>query len=127
MAAVAAGLEWQYGLIQEAIARKRAEPGDDVISYLVRQEVDGKPVSDTAVMEMVTLLIADGVDTTTSLTGQAIRYLYEHPEQLAHIRAAASTSSARSAWTASPTGTPPSVSVSTVALGRTWPAWRSRR
>lgn len=33
----------------------------DVISYLVRQEVDGKPISDTAVMEMVTLLIAGGV------------------------------------------------------------------
>jgi cytochrome P450 len=86
MAAVVAGLEWQYGLIQEAIGRKRVEPGDDVISYLVRQEVDGKPISDTAVMEMVTLLIAGGVDTTTSLTGQAIRYLYEHPEQLAHVQ-----------------------------------------
>lgn len=86
MAAAVAGMEWQYGLIQEAIAHKRAEPGDDVISYLVRQEVDGKPISDTAVMEMVTLLIAGGVDTTTSLTGQAIRYLYEHPEQLAYVQ-----------------------------------------
>jgi cytochrome P450 len=86
MAAAVAGMQWQYGLIQEAIARKRAEPGDDVISYLVRQEVDGKPISDTAVMEIVTLLIAGGVDTTTSLTGQAIRYLYEHPEQLAYVQ-----------------------------------------
>jgi cytochrome P450 len=86
MAAAVAGQQWQYGLIQEAIARKRAQPGDDVISYLVRQEVDGKPISDTAVMEIVTLLIAGGVDTTTSLTGQAIRYLYERPEQLAHVQ-----------------------------------------
>lgn len=85
MAEAAAGYEWQYGLIGEAIARKRVEPGDDVISYLIRQQVDGRPLPDISIMEMVFLLIAGGVDTTTSLTGQAIRYLYEHPQSLPAI------------------------------------------
>lgn len=74
------GLGWQNELITETIAVKRADPGDDVISFLVAQQIDGQPLAEQTVHEMITLIIAGGVDTTTALLGQAFGYLEEHPD-----------------------------------------------
>ncbi len=74
------GLRWSYGVYAERIAKRRSDPRDDVISYLLAQEVDGKPLSDQTVLEMISLLVAGGVDTTTSLTSQALLWLHDHPE-----------------------------------------------
>jgi cytochrome P450 len=75
-----AGLGWQNELITETIARKRAEPADDVISFLTQQEINGRLMPDKTIHEIVTLIIAGGVDTTTALLGQAFSYLDEHLE-----------------------------------------------
>jgi cytochrome P450 len=75
-----AGLAWQNELITETIDRKRTEPADDVISFLSQQKIDGEPLSDKTIHEIVTLIIAGGVDTTTALMGQAFSYLDDHPE-----------------------------------------------
>ena len=45
-------------------------PQDDIISYLVQQEVDGRPVTDDEVFSMVELLLSGGVGTTASLVSQ---------------------------------------------------------
>jgi cytochrome P450 len=79
-AAAIGGLAWQNELISDTISRKRSEPGDDVISFLTRQAIDGAPLPDKTIHEMVTLIIAGGVDTTTALMGQAFGYLEQHPE-----------------------------------------------
>ena len=73
------GLGWQNELITATITAKRASPADDVISFLVQQEIGGQPMSDQTIHEIVTLIIAGGVDTTTALLGQAFGYLEEHP------------------------------------------------
>jgi cytochrome P450 len=72
---------WQEAFIVEWIGRKRTEPGDDVISYLTRQRLGGRPLTDRQILETVWLLVSGGVDTTTSLAGQALMYLDEHPGQ----------------------------------------------
>ena len=69
------GQVWQAELVAATIAGRRREPRNDVISYLLAQQVDGERLSDSRVREMVSLLIAGGVDTTTSLIGHALMYL----------------------------------------------------
>jgi cytochrome P450 len=64
--------------MREIIAARRAEPREDVISYLVHQEVDDRPISDDEVFSMVELLLAGGVGTTASLVSQTLVWLYQH-------------------------------------------------
>lgn len=64
--------------MREVIAARRAQPRGDVISYLVAQEVDGRPITDEEVFSMVELLLAGGVGTTASLVSQTLVWLYQH-------------------------------------------------
>lgn len=66
--------------MREVIAARAAEPREDVISYLVHSEVDGRPMTQDEVFSIVELLISGGVGTTASLVSQALVWLYEHPD-----------------------------------------------
>jgi cytochrome P450 len=59
----------------EAVEERKREPRDDLITYLVNSEVDGEKLPDERVVEMCHLVIAGGVDTTTSLIACALDYL----------------------------------------------------
>ncbi|GAA1839943.1 cytochrome P450 [Pseudonocardia ailaonensis] len=72
-----------HALIRATIAERRADPGDDLISWFVRQEVpaeDGtvRVLDDDEVFGIVDLLLAGGVDTTASLVGQTLVWLDRH-------------------------------------------------
>lgn len=71
---------WQSQMIQDTIRARRQQPKNDVISYLLAQELDGRPVSDELVTQIIGLLIAGGTHTLTSLTGQSLYYLASQPE-----------------------------------------------
>jgi cytochrome P450 len=66
--------------VREVIAARRDQPEDDIISYLLAQEVDDRPLTDAEVFSMVELLLAGGTVTTTSLVSQALVWLYRHPD-----------------------------------------------
>lgn len=66
--------------LNETIAARRAQPGDDLISELVQVEVDGKPVEDGYVLGMCGLLLIAGIDTTWSAIGSALWHLATHPD-----------------------------------------------
>jgi cytochrome P450 len=66
------------GLLKFAAAR-RAEPRDDLTSFLVRFEFDGKCLDDTQILDILWNLIGGGVDTTTSLTALSLLHLGSHP------------------------------------------------
>jgi cytochrome P450 len=66
--------------MREVIAARRADPQDDLISYLVQQEVDDRPLEDEEVFSMIELILAGGVGTTASMVSQALVWLYQHPE-----------------------------------------------
>lgn len=68
------------------IAARRAQPTDDIISYLVKSEVDGRPVTDDEVFSMVDLLLSGGVGTTASLTSNTVVWLYQHPDVRKRLR-----------------------------------------
>ncbi len=64
----------------EAIADRRANPTDDIISYFVQQEIDGRPLTDDEVFSIVDLLLAGGVATTASLVSNTVVWLYQNQD-----------------------------------------------
>ncbi|MFF2850035.1 cytochrome P450 [Streptomyces sp. NPDC058001] len=83
----AAGLAYMDQRIRELIAERRTAPRADAISALVTgRRADGGDFghgefSDDELVSVIGLLIAGGVDTTTSLTGSTLVHLARHPEQ----------------------------------------------
>ena len=67
------------GLLDFA-ARRRAEPGDDLTSFLVQFEFEGERLSDSELLDILWNLVAGGVDTTTSQTALSLLHLATHPE-----------------------------------------------
>lgn len=68
------------------LPRRRTAPGDDVVSLLATQEVDGKPLSEAEVLLNCYNIIIGGDETTRlSSTGAALA-LIEHPEQWRRLK-----------------------------------------
>ena len=68
----------------ELVERRRAEPTDDLTSALVAA---GEGYSETEVLSTLILLLVAGFETTTSLLGNGLVVLLEHPEAAAALRA----------------------------------------
>ncbi|MFI6047321.1 cytochrome P450 [Nocardia sp. NPDC051321] len=71
------------GYLAELVTRKRAEPGDDILSDLARND-------DLSIEELVGiafLLLLAGHETTANMLALGTFALLEHPEQLAELRA----------------------------------------
>jgi len=69
------------------IANRRSEPRDDLISRLIRTEVDGVSLNDMELLVSFAELMVAGNETTRSTLAGAIWLLIEHPDQLAELRA----------------------------------------
>ncbi len=74
-----------FEFIENLIADKRADPGDDLTSLLVQAEVDGQRLSQQQLHGYISLLISAGNETTRNATTRGILALLENPEQLAHF------------------------------------------
>jgi cytochrome P450 len=70
---------------KDAVARSRAEPGDDLIGDLVRAGDDDR-LTDTELVTLVWHLVLAG-QTPVNLIANAVEALLRHPEQLAALRA----------------------------------------
>lgn len=64
------------GLLEE----RRREPRDDIVSYLLGVEVDGRPLTDVELMQMAFLLYMGGLDTVAGTLGYIFHHLAQHPE-----------------------------------------------
>jgi cytochrome P450 len=64
------------GLMEE----RRGGDGTDLISELLRSEVDGEAVSDPHILGTVALTLIAGVDTTWSAIGSSLWHLATHPD-----------------------------------------------
>ncbi|MCP9933121.1 cytochrome P450 [Cyanobium sp. Candia 9D4] len=62
--------------------KRRASPGDDLLSLLVHAEIDGDRLSETELIANANLLLAAGHETTTHLIGNGLLALLHHPDQL---------------------------------------------
>jgi cytochrome P450 len=59
---------------------RRGGDGDDLISSLLRSEVDGQPLDDAFILGMVGLTLVAGADTTWSAIGSSLWHLATHDE-----------------------------------------------
>jgi cytochrome P450 len=62
------------------IQEHKENPKDDLITYLLNQQVDGQPVPEPHVLGTCFLLLVAGIDTTWSSIGSALWHLAQHPE-----------------------------------------------
>ncbi|MFC4560829.1 cytochrome P450 [Nocardiopsis mangrovi] len=74
--------------IHELIRERRAAPGDDLLTGLIRtHDEDGDRLSDRELVTMVISLVIAGHETTAHLIGNGTFALLTHPDQLARLRA----------------------------------------
>jgi cytochrome P450 len=75
------------GYVLDHIRRRRADPGDDLTSRLLRAEVDGTRLADQEIVGFVALLLVAGHITTTALLGNAVLTFDRSPGVLDALRA----------------------------------------
>jgi cytochrome P450/NAD(P)-dependent dehydrogenase (short-subunit alcohol dehydrogenase family)/glutamine cyclotransferase len=92
------GLTWQeYRVVDDAVRgfqawlgghleRLRREPGEDLLSQLVRLEDEGQRLDETELRAVAGLVLAAGFETTVNLLGSGTVLLLERPDQLARLR-----------------------------------------
>jgi len=71
--------------LRELFARRREDPGEDLVSALLQAEDAGDTLNEQELFSMVSLLIVAGHETTVSLIGNAVLALLQHPEQRAAL------------------------------------------
>lgn len=65
----------------EAVAEKRRQPDDALLSLLVHSDVDGRPITDDELLGTCHLMLLAGLDTVTATLDCMISYLAQHPER----------------------------------------------
>jgi cytochrome P450 len=70
--------------LHEHLRELRADPGDDLLSRLVKvADDDGSGLTDQELVATAMLVLAAGFETTVNLIGNGTRLLFEHPDQAA--------------------------------------------
>ncbi|EKX68556.1 cytochrome P450 [Streptomyces ipomoeae] len=65
---------------RELIARRRAEPADDLATASFGWEIDGAPVGDDDRASLLCTLFLAGIDSTVNHMANAVQHLAHHPE-----------------------------------------------
>jgi cytochrome P450 len=73
--------------LREMLAQHRREPTDDMVSDLLRAQVDGEALTDAELMAFLFLLLVAGLETTVHLLSHTARQLIEHPAVFERVRA----------------------------------------
>jgi cytochrome P450 len=84
--ALAAGRELR-GYFAEIMADRRRNTRDDLVSQLIRAEVDGHRLGDDEIYPFLLLLLPAGAETTYRSSSNLLFGLLTHPEQLDAVRA----------------------------------------
>ncbi|MEU7564600.1 cytochrome P450 [Streptomyces fradiae] len=84
--AVAASVEFS-AYLRELIARRRAEPGGDLVSALIAAHDEGDRLTEQEMVSTCVLLLNAGHEATVNTTANGWWTLFRHPEQLAELRA----------------------------------------
>lgn len=75
------------GIFLELLALRRAEPTDDLLSYFLDAEIEGRKLGEEEILAMCMVLFLGGMDTVTNVTGFLFQYLAGHPQLQARLAA----------------------------------------
>ncbi|HET9731579.1 MAG TPA: cytochrome P450 [Acidimicrobiales bacterium] len=67
------------------VEKRKADPGEDLISYLLQATHDGEPLAVDVALGMVALVLIAGIDTTWSAIGSSLWHLAGHPQDAARL------------------------------------------
>ena len=81
-----AAIEQYEEYLARLVRRRRADPGDDLISALVATQAQDDRLTDSELLSTCFVLITAGDETTTHLLGNGMLALLRHPDQLARLR-----------------------------------------
>lgn len=82
----AAALEELDVYFTELFAKRRRDPGEEVIDTLLEAEAAGEAITPRELLATVLLLLVAGFETTVNLIGNGTLLLLRHPEQMALLR-----------------------------------------
>jgi cytochrome P450 len=68
------------GYFAQLIAQRRNEPRDDLLSYVVAQQIDGEPIPDQDLLDFCLLMFMAGLDTVAAQITYNFWHLATHPE-----------------------------------------------
>lgn len=71
---------------QELIAERRASPGEDMLSHLIRAEEEGDRLTPSELLTQSIGLLIAGFETTIGLIANGVYQLLRHPDELARLR-----------------------------------------
>jgi cytochrome P450 len=76
-----------FAYFHEMVARRRVEPGEDLLSLLAVGEVEGDRLADEEILIFCMTLLVAGNETTRNLIAGGMRALIEHPEERRKLEA----------------------------------------
>ncbi|MEN8673375.1 cytochrome P450 [Nocardioides sp.] len=79
------GIEAVQERLASTIAERRAQPGSGMIDDLIATDVNGAPMSDEDVKDLVFDVIVGGFDTVAGLLAGALQWLQDQPEAKARL------------------------------------------
>lgn len=74
-----------YGYFEKVLDERAAQPREDLLSALLRSEIDGEKLTRSEILDICFLLLLAGLDTVTATLGCNIAYLASNPEQRRRI------------------------------------------
>jgi len=84
---IADGVRKVKAYLLSVIAERRANPGDDFISYGIKAEIQGRKLTEDELFGFCFNMFIGGLDTVSTNMGLHFRHLAEHPEHQAILRA----------------------------------------
>jgi cytochrome P450 len=71
----------------ELLEQRRREPGEDIVSDLLRARVEGEALTQDELLAFLALLLVGGIETAVNMLGSSLVVLVERPDLWARLRA----------------------------------------
>lgn len=72
-------IQEMMAFFRDEIPKRRANPGDDLISKIVAAEIEGDPLTEQTIVGYCQLLLIAGNETTTNLLSNLLHYIADNP------------------------------------------------
>ncbi len=75
-----------HAYLEDLIAKRRLEPGDDVVSQLIIAEIDGLPLTPVQLLNYCELMVEAGNETTRNAISGGLLAFSEHPDEWERLK-----------------------------------------